>query len=214
MPHSLTVSKAAVCLYLQSKATKLTDKIDANAQFLSLRIVDDMIILSTKAESVEFFFESLAKNFDFNQKKLRCSVHIKPEINTGSYEDNMNIAGCELSPDLKNLYVNPRPNSSVIPILDYSVDVNKKFEKKCFGLVKFYTSTNVIPPSIMNSAPSRFVVDWFEFLKSIFKAVATRYAHLAKHLLPKQRTNTITASLFKSKLPNVVNLTIIIFRNN
>ena len=52
MPHSLCISKVAVCLYLQCKSVEMTESDEfKSAPFIACRIVDDIIILSADAKA-------------------------------------------------------------------------------------------------------------------------------------------------------------------
>ena len=50
MPHSLIISRMAVCLYLHSMGKRIVEKIVPTEPLLLVRLVDDIMIISTSAK--------------------------------------------------------------------------------------------------------------------------------------------------------------------
>ena len=112
MPDSLLITKVAVGLYLQSKSVKMTSSDEfKNAPFIACRTVNDIIILSADEKLCYRFYKSLADLVTLNDRDVRCSLHIDPNLNTKE-TINFNIAGLALSADLKTVWRSP-PNSII-----------------------------------------------------------------------------------------------------
>ena len=55
MPHSLIISRMAVCLYLHNMGKRIVEKLGPTEPLLMVRLVDDIMIISTSAKELGLF---------------------------------------------------------------------------------------------------------------------------------------------------------------
>ena len=185
MPHSLLISKVAVCLYLQSKSVKMTTSDEfKSAPFLACRMVDDIIILSADAKLCYTFYKSMADFISLNDRKTQCSLHIDPMLN-GKETTDFNIAGVALSPDFKTVWVAPRINKNPI-VLSNSRYIPETIQRSLSGLLNFFCVGNIAPISIVTN-PRCFKNDIVSYTESIFITLINRFYCIVGHCNDSQR---------------------------
>ena len=187
MPHSLMVSKVAVCLYLQLKSIKMTASDEyQSAPFLACRMVDDIIILSADPKLCYQFYQKMAEFVNLNDYKTKCSIHIDPMLNRNE-ATNFNIAGVSLSKDIKTVWLNPRINRNPITFYDPKGDISGAIQKSLSGLLDFFCGGNIAPVGIVTN-PLVFKNDYLSYAESIFTTLIDRFYCIIGHCNNEQRS--------------------------
>ena len=186
MPHSLLVSKVAVCLYLQSKSIKMTASDEfQSAPFLACRMVDDIIILSADPKLCYKFYQKMAEFVTLNDDKTKCSMHIDPMLNKNEVT-NFNIAGISLGMDLKTVWLNPRINRNPIIFRDPKGDISGAIQRSLSGLMIFFCGGNIAPVGIVSN-PLVFKNEYLSYAESIFTTLINRFYCIIGHCNNEQR---------------------------
>ena len=186
MPHSLLISKVAVCLYLQYKSVVMTASDEfKSAPFIACRMVDDIIILSADAKLCYTFYKSMADLISLNDRKTNCSLHIDPLLNKKE-AINFHIAGISLSLDLKTVWLSPRINKNPIIFKDPLNNIPETIQKTLSGLLRFFCAGNIAPVSIVKN-PWLFRDDFLSYVESVFTTLISRFYCIRSHLNDRQR---------------------------
>ena len=200
MPHSLIVSRMAVCLYLHHLGRRVLDKSLGSAEpkepILLTRMVDDIMIMSTSQVQCEQVYGRLKDKLTMNEKKSQASASIDPRlIKSFDHDRPFQIAGCQISPDLKFIQPNAKAKKPLLSgagaTSSSSAQLVPMIYYKCTGLVKFYTRNCLTP---MHHDPARFMRDFDAFIRRLFRLVATRLVAICRQLTPRQR-ETLPADL-------------------
>ena len=184
MPHSLLVSRMAVCLYLHNLSKRALEKVNPKGPFLIARLVDDMMIISTDPAKCEEFYNKMQEKLSFNQAKTHGSASIDPKLVKNYTEEPFHIAGCQVSRDMKS--IQPWAKEK-LPLMDISdaTGVEVQMMKKCSGLIRFYTKKCLSPVEMSN--PLRFMEDWHQFNCHVFRMLASRFIAIYRRLIPRYK---------------------------
>ena len=184
MPHSLLVSRMAVCLYLHNLSKRALEKVNHEGPFLVTRLVDDMMIISTDSKNCEEFYTKMQEKVSFNQTKTHASASIDPKLVKNYTEEPFRIAGCQVSRDMKSIQPWAKEKLPLVEISD-ATTIEVQMMKKCSGLIRFYTKKCLSPVEISN--PMRFMEDWHNFNCHVFRMLGSRFIAIYRRLIPRYK---------------------------